>query len=200
MIVAAIAGIGICLPYLSTRRTANQLDRIDPARDVLVGAWTRERGAWTSPANGPGCLRLASAASGDYRLELTITLGKGSSRWTIVSTARPQFSVAFQPELMVSNDAPESRSADKTVGPNWRGNWGDYSDPSPRRIRVTVRDRRLKLERDGELIGHFDIPPKGQLNCPIPQTASENPGLYLLTEESQVFVTHALWDTFQTDR
>lgn len=152
--------------------------------EVLIGDWKNQAGAVVSPAEGIACVRLTTLKTGDYELDLSVTAVEGSLRWMIVSTAQPQYSIQFRPDLVVAN-APNSAGEGTPVSPNLRGDWGDYSDPSERNFRVMVRNGHLTLQRDSDIIRDESLS-AGPLTCPLPAEATTVPGLYLLTEHSSL--------------
>jgi serine/threonine protein kinase len=152
--------------------------------DAVVGIWKTERGAVTSPAAMPGVLQLKWLSSSDYELDLTVTSISGSAQWTIVSNAQPQFSINFRPMVIMQN-VSQPRD-DVPTAPNWEGEWGDYTDKSQRRFHLSVRNHRLRLERDGVMVLDEQLPPDAAQSFPLPETTRLRPGIYLLTHESSL--------------
>lgn len=175
-LVASLTGLGLLaglFVYLQQERF-----------DALVGVWKSERGAVTSPAAMPGVLQLKRLTSTDFELELTVTEISGSAQWTIVSNARPQFSINFRPMVIMQNVS--NPQDDIPTPPNWQGEWGDYTDKAPRHFHLSVRNHRLKLERDGITVLDEQLPPDREQSFPLPESAIAHPGIYLLTHTSSL--------------
>lgn len=187
IICLALATILVALSVLPTYRPGKRaiplLRSIKPS-DALAGDWRVESSEVVAPADGNGCLRLTTLTEADYELDLSVSAVEGSLRWMIVSTAEPQYSIQFRPDLVVVN-APESAGDQTLVPPNWRGDWGDFSDSSERKFRVIVRNSHLTLQRDTDIIRDESLV-AGPLNGPLPPEATTVPGLYLLTEHSSL--------------
>ncbi len=185
LVTAAVATVALTTAYFQPWRNEPAIDllrQIDLRKNVLTGVWKNEQGVIVSPVNQPGLLRLTKVTAQDYQLDLTVNLANGKKHWTLVSTAVPRFAIDFR--VTVKSTASESNPTEggDSIPPNWKLDW-DPSDQTSRHFELSVRDRRLMLRRDGTTIVEGIIP-DGELSCNLPPEAKDQPGIYLLTDES----------------
>ena len=204
MIATASVGLGLVALYFGRPhepRATDLLTHLDLDRNAILGKWSSNNAELLSPLTGPACIRLATVDDADFRLELTVKSVEGSSRWTLVHSGDPRFAIEFGPTVQTATDETGARAAANPSPHNWPGDWGDFADPSPRRFLISVKGSHFTLDRDGQRLLDVHIPAEGDVNCPLlPPAALQRPGIYLLTDASQLRFSQVRWTSPLTGR
>lgn len=174
--------------------TTDLLRNLDLNRSLIAGAWEHPGRELLSPATGDAWLRLVENTPSEFRLEMTLAQIEGGTRYAIVHSGQPTFAIVFAPMLQIASDDAVTNSRDDAANHTWSGDWGDFADPAPRRFVLTVKDRRLLLERDGAKILEAEIPSEGTVaDSTIPANVFQRPGIYLGTKQSQFRFSQVKW-------
>ena len=175
--------------------TTDLLRNLDLDRSLIAGTWQHPGRELLSPATGDAWLRLIENTPSEFRLEMTLAQIEGGTRCAIIHSGQPPFAIVFGPTLQVAGaDDAATNPGDNAANHTWSGDWGDFADPTPRRFVLTVKGRRLLLERDATKILEVEIPSDGTLSdSTIPANVWQRPGIYLGTKQSQFRFSQVKW-------